>query len=113
MWYLALRRNVQPRGEWTVSLDEHLAWMRRQHEAGAIVISGPSPDRALGIYLIRAASRADAERIAGSDPFTAAGHCTFELIEWEVHQIMGAGSFTAAAQLAEAGGQSTDPLLRR
>jgi uncharacterized protein YciI len=113
MWYLGLRRNVQPRSEWTVSLDEHLDWMRRQHQAGSIVISGPTPDRSLGIYLIRAGSREEAERIAASDPFTAAGHCAFELIEWEVHQILGAGSFTAAAQLAEAGGQTTDPLLRR
>ena len=100
MFYLALRRNLQPRSEWTVSLDEHLAWMKRQHDAGAILLSGPSPDRSLGIYLIRAASLAEAERIAGCDPFTAAGHCAAEIVEWEIHQIMGVGGFTAAAQQA-------------
>jgi hypothetical protein len=36
------------------------------------------------------------ESIAASDPYTAAGFCAFELLEWEVHQIMGAGPFTAA-----------------
>ncbi|ERR687885_656006 len=96
MWYITLRRNVRPREEWTVTLDQHLAWMRAQHEAGTILFSGPSADRKYGIYVIRAASRAEAEAIAGSDPFTAAGLTAFELIEWEVHQVLGAGPFTAA-----------------
>jgi uncharacterized protein YciI len=100
VWYLALRRNLQPREVWTVSLDEHLNWMRQQHLVGTVVISGPTPDRSMGLYLIRAGSRSEAESLAGSDPFTAAGYCTFELIEWEVHQILGAGPFTAAAQRA-------------
>jgi uncharacterized protein YciI len=97
MWFLALRRSVAPRDQWTVSVDEHLAWMQVQHERGAIVASGPSRDRSLGIYLIRADSRETAEVIAASDPLTAAGHCTFELIEWDIHQIVGVGPFTASA----------------
>ena len=96
MWYLALRRPVKPREEWTVTLDQHLAWMKQQHESGKILFSGPTPDRKLGIYLIRAGSRQEAETIAASDPYTAAGFSAFDLIEWEVHQIMGAGPFTAA-----------------
>ena len=96
MWYLILRRASKPREEWTVTLDQHLVWMRQQHQAGKIVLSGPTPDRKLGIYLIRAGSRQEAEQIAASDPYTAAGFCTFDLIEWEVHQILGAGPFTAA-----------------
>jgi len=100
VFYLVLRRSLQPRSEWTVSLDEHLAWMKRQHNAGTILLSGPSPDRALGIYLVRADSLDEAERIAGSDPFTAAGHCAAEVIEWEIHQILGVGGFTAAAHQA-------------
>ena len=96
MWYLALRRPVKPREEWTVTLDQHLAWMKQQHESGKILFSGPTPDRKLGIYVIRAGSRQEAETIAAGDPYTAAGFSTFDLIEWEVHQIMGAGRFTAA-----------------
>ncbi len=64
------------------------------------VISGPTPGRRLGLHLIRAASRAEAERIAARDPFTTAGHCTFGLIEWEVHPILGARPFAEAAQRA-------------
>jgi uncharacterized protein YciI len=96
MWYLVLRRQVKPREEWTVNLDQHLVWMKRQHESGKILFSGPTPDRKLGIYVICAGSRQEAEQIAGGDPYTAAGFTTFDLIEWEVHQIMGAGPFTAA-----------------
>jgi len=96
MWYLIQRRAVRPREEWTVSLDEHLAWMKEQHEAGHILFSGPSRDRKRGIYVIRANSRQEAERIAAGDPFTAAGFCAYDLLEWEVHQIMGVGPFTAA-----------------
>ena len=91
MWFIGLRSAVKPREEWNVTLDDHLSWMKRQHEAGKIVMSGPTPDRKLGIYLIRADSREEAEGIAGSDPYTAAGFCTFELIEWELHQVMERG----------------------
>ncbi len=97
MWYLVQRRAVKPREEWTVTLDEHLVWMKAQHDAGRIVLSGPTPDRKLGMYLVRANSREEAERIAASDPYTAAGCCTFDIIEWEIHQILGIGPFTAAA----------------
>jgi uncharacterized protein YciI len=96
MWYLVLRRPVKPREEWTVNLDQHLVWMKQQHEAGKILFSGPTPDRKLGIYVIRAESRQEAEKIAASDPYTSAGFTAFDLIEWEVHQIMGAGPFTTA-----------------
>lgn len=103
MWFIALRSAVKPREEWTVTLDDHLSWMKRQHEAGKIVMSGPTPDRKLGIYLIRADSREEAEGIAGSDPYTEAGFCTFELIEWELHQVMGAGPFSLAEIKAHGG----------
>ena len=96
MWYITMRRAVRPREEWTVTLDEHLAWMKQQHEAGNIVLSGPTPDRKLGMYLVRAASREEAEAVAAGDPFTAAGFCAYDLVPWEIHQIMGIGPFTAA-----------------
>ena len=96
MWYLVLRRPVKPREEWTVTLDQHLVWMKQQHESGKILFSGPTTDRKYGVYVIRAASKTDAEQIAASDPYTAAGFAAFELLEWEVHQIMRVGPFTAA-----------------
>ena len=96
MWYLVLRRPVKPREEWTVTLDRHLVWMKQQHDSGRIIFSGPTTDRKYGVYVIRAGSKSEAEQIAGSDPYTAAGFTAFEILEWEVHQIMGVGPFTAA-----------------
>jgi uncharacterized protein YciI len=99
MWFICLRRSVVPREQWTTPVDEHLAWMKLQHEAGRIIFSGPgqgADGTPYGIYLIRCASREEAERIAAGDPFTANGHCAFELIQWDVHQILGAGGFTMA-----------------
>jgi uncharacterized protein YciI len=96
MWYLIQRRAIRPRAEWTVSLDQHLVWMKQQHDAGQILFSGPTADRKLGMYVIRAGSKEEAESIAASDPYTKAGFCAFDLLEWEVHQILGAGPFTEA-----------------
>ncbi len=103
MWYLCLRRGVRPPEQWKVTLDEHLAWMREQHLVGAILFSGPSPGRKLGIYVIRADTEAAAAAIASADPLTVAGDCAYELIDWDVRQMLGAGPFTQAdikAQLA-------------
>ena len=96
MFYFVRRRGLKPRSEWNVTLDEHLVWMKHQHDSGTIVMSGPTPDRQYGQYLVRASNRQAAEEVAASDPFTVAGCTAFEIIEWEVHQIMGIGPFTAA-----------------
>jgi len=95
MYFITLRKALVPREQRKVTLDTHLQWMQQQHNSGRILLSGPSPDRSLGIYLIRADSKADAEKIAGSDPYTVAGETTFDLIEWEIHQALGIGPFTA------------------
>lgn len=99
MWYLCLRkrRAVQPEGPRAVNLDVHLEWMRRQHDAGTVLFSGPCVKRGLGIYVIRASSEDDAARIAADDPFTRDGQCEFELLEWDVTQALGAGPFSVAA----------------
>ena len=96
MWFFCTRTNLRPPGERRCTLDIHLVWMKEQHEAGAIVMSGPSPDLKLGMYLIRARSRAEAEAIAASDPYTVAGDSTYELVQWNIRQIAGVGPFTAA-----------------
>lgn len=96
MWYLIIRRDVQPREAWTATLDEHLAWMHAQHEAGTVLFSGPTSDIRTGIYVVRARSREEASRIATDDPFTRAGHCEFELYEWDVRQALGMGPFSTA-----------------
>ena len=107
MWFICLRRAVTPRDQWRATADQHLAWMKEQHETGKILMSGPGTfrDERVGIYLIRAASHDEAEQVAAGDPFTAAGDCIFELIAWEVHQIMGAGPFSTAELRANPSGR--------
>ena len=94
MWYLLLRRAVKPRDEWTVSLDQHLVWMKQQHESGKILFSGPTTDRKYGVYVIRAGSKDEAEKMraeAESHAYDAAR------IAREKHQelILGDRSFVA------------------
>ena len=96
MWFFCRRENLRSPGQRRSSLDEHFVWMKAQHDAGTIFMSGPSPDLKFGMYLIRAATRAEAERIAASDPYTVVGDSRFELFEWDVRQIAGVGAFSAA-----------------
>ena len=101
MFYLCLRHPLRPRSEWNVTLQEHLDWIRDRHADGSVVMSGPSRDRSVSVYVIRAGSTEAAEAIAAADPFVAGGECRFELIEWEIHQILGVGDFIAPATSEE------------
>jgi hypothetical protein len=67
--------------------------LRAQHERAAVVISGPSSDGTTGIYVLRAPSRQDAAAIAATDPLAHDDRVTVDVIEWDVHQILGVGSF--------------------
>ena len=96
-WYLAIRRmNTPPRPSPDI-LREHLSWLRAQHDSGTIVMSGPTADRALGLYVMRASSRDEAAVSASSDPLARDDLGSVEVIEWDVHQIAGAGPFTLEA----------------
>jgi uncharacterized protein YciI len=98
MWFLAVTRNRQPPAERTVSLDEHLAWVRAHHDDGAFVLSGPSADRTQAFYVVRAASADAARSLMASDPFDTGGATSAELTEWDVQQVLGVGAFSTAAQ---------------
>jgi len=69
MWYLTLRQATKPRDQWTVTLDQHLVWMKQQHQEGKILFSGPTTDGKYGVYVIRAGSKDEAAQLAGSDPY--------------------------------------------
>jgi uncharacterized protein YciI len=91
-FYLVLRHHATPIDD-RASAVEHLAWMRAQHERGTVLISGPSSDGLVGIYVLRVASREEASALAASDPLAQDDRVRVEIIDWNVHQLLGIGSF--------------------
>jgi uncharacterized protein YciI len=91
-WYLAIRRGAEPPADLS-TVDEHLAWIRKQHADGTVLASGPSTDHSLGLYLLHVASREAAAELLAQDPIAQGEHVTFEIIEWDVHQLLGVGLF--------------------
>jgi uncharacterized protein YciI len=84
MWYIVLSRSL-PEEEKNRELhyEEHRQWLDDQHRAGRLLFSGPTADRAYGIYIMLAANRQEAERIASQDPHHTRGIRTMEVLEWE------------------------------
>jgi uncharacterized protein YciI len=66
-------------------MQNHLAYIRSQVEAGNFVLVGPlmEDNRIRGIAVIQAGSLQDAQKIASGDPLVQAGHLAVE-----VHPIM-------------------------
>ena len=70
-------------------LPQHLEYMIGLEKTGVLFASGPLADaegkmRGDGLTIVRAASAADARKIAEQDPFVVNGLRTFELREWTV-----------------------------
>lgn len=95
MFYLATRTNTIPREQWTIPFSEHESWMQVQHEAGTILLSGPTPENRGAVYLVRARTREEAERVVRTDPYIASGQCGLELVEWNIRHAFGIGGFGA------------------
>ena len=54
-WYLVINRGTDP-AEDPERLARHLDWMQSQHEHGTVLISGPSSDLTMGLFVVRAHS---------------------------------------------------------
>ena len=94
MWYLTMHRWIGDREEAIKSsLDDHLAWLRQQQLAGKVLIAGPSHDGALGIIVFGQMSKPDLEALCRQEPFVARGYREYDVVEWDVHQLLGIGGF--------------------
>jgi uncharacterized protein YciI len=94
MWYLTLHRWLGDRDEAiNSSLGDHLAWMREQQRTGKVLFAGPSLDGELGIIVFGHMSRAELNDLCRREPLVARGYRDFEVIAWEVHQLLGVGGF--------------------
>jgi uncharacterized protein YciI len=83
MWYLVLSRSLPEKEEAKqLNYDDHRRWLEAQHKAGRLLFSGPTSDRAYGIYVMLAGSLSEAQAIAAGDPHHARGIRTMEVLEW-------------------------------
>lgn len=88
-WFLVLSRLVPGAEEGRRQhFQEHMDWLNAQHKSGRMLLSGPTPDRQMGIYLMRATDIEEAAAIAASDPHHIYGERVPEVYEWEVMQLM-------------------------
>jgi uncharacterized protein len=87
MWYIVLSRSLaEQRENQQRHYEEHRKWLDDQHQAGRLLFSGPTTDRAYGIYIMLATNKDEAEQIAASDPHHVRGIRTMEVLEWNAHR---------------------------
>lgn len=65
-------------------MDAHVAWLDAQYAAGVFLASGRKNPRDGGVILAAGADRAEIERIAAADPFSAEGVCAYRITEFYV-----------------------------
>jgi uncharacterized protein YciI len=87
MWYIVLSRSLPEKEESKQqNYEEHRQWLDDQHRAGRLLFSGPTSDRAYGIYILLASNLTEARALAGQDPHHRKGIRTMEVLEWNVHR---------------------------
>jgi hypothetical protein len=78
---------IKPLADIEAALPEHIAYLERYYRAGTFLMSGRKQPRTGGVILMRAESRADAERILAEDPFHQAGVADYQLTEFQVSKV--------------------------
>ncbi len=96
MWYLVLSRATGTEKSRQLHHEVHMEWLLKQHREGRVLFSGPTADRSCGIYIILAASCADAEQIAAEDPHHVHGDRKMEVLEWEPRRALRLDGLTVA-----------------
>ena len=85
-WFLVMSRSRGDSAERDRHFPAHQAWLDDQHRAGRILFSGPTVDRAYGMYVVVADSLDEAAALAGEDPFHAHDVREMTLLPWEVRR---------------------------
>lgn len=60
----------------------HYAFLTRLREEGRLELAGPFGDRSGGAYVLKAASLAEANTLASSDPVYTTGSSQIAVYEW-------------------------------
>ncbi len=75
-------------------IDDHLGWVADQQDAGLLLATGPLVDEHTGaktgggLFVVRAASAADAERWVAADPQVIGGFKTTRIRPWQMRTTM-------------------------
>ena len=110
MWYLVLSHSLPEKEELKQrNYDDHRDWLEQQHRAGRLLFSGPTSDRAYGIYVMLASSLSEAKALAAQDPHHARGIRTMEVLEWAPHRAFRMDGATIADVEAMARGDERSP----
>ncbi len=80
--FIAKMTYIVPIEQVDAVLDAHLAFLKAGYEAGHFFAWGPCEPRQGGLIFIRAADKAEAERLSDGDPFLTEGVAKREMIEW-------------------------------
>lgn len=88
MWYLVLSRSLCSELDMWPRRQPHLDWLEGLHREGRALFSGRTSDKAYGIYMLLADSKAAAETLAGQDPYHVHGDREMTLFEWDPQRAM-------------------------
>ena len=89
--YLVMTRPARPDIDLRPYLVEHLNHQLDLEKRGVLFAAGPITTEAggfpgTGLFILRAESFEEARAIADSDPMHKAGHRTYDLYEWSMHE---------------------------
>ena len=97
MWYLTLRQPTKPRDQWTVTLGPASSVDETAASGWQDTIFGPHHrSEVRRLRDSRRDLKTKRKRLPAAIHTLRRVFAAFELYEWEVHQIMGGGPFTAA-----------------
>ena len=67
MWYVVMSKSIGPREAIRGREAQNLEWMKRNHDAGNVLFSGPTTE-GVGIWILRATNRDEAVALVQSHP---------------------------------------------
>lgn len=90
-FYLVFAEPTDRAGARHQATEAHLAYLAEIEASGHLFLAGPTVDDAGqstggGFFVLRAASRAEAEAIAARDPYTTGGFRSFRVQPWRLDQ---------------------------
>lgn len=99
-FYIVIAEPTARAHERAAATEAHLDWLKRLETEGKLFLAGPftgvdGVSTGGGLFILRAASLAEAEALAAADPYNAGGYRTVTVRPWRLDQ----GAFSLAVSL--------------